>query len=118
MPGPLTIILRKKENIPDILTNGSEFVGIRIPDNEIARKLIDYSGIPIATTSANISGKESNTELKDIMLEFDDKVDYYIDGGISKIGKASTVVKVVNNKIEIIREGSITKEELEKEIAK
>lgn len=113
MPGPLTIILRKKEIVLDILTNGSEFVGIRIPDNEIARKLIEYSGIPIATTSANISGKEANTNLKDIMLEFKDKVDYYIDGGTSKIGKASTVIKVVNNKIEILRTGSITKEQLE-----
>ena len=113
MPGPLTIILRKKEIVPDILTNGLEFVGIRIPDNEIARKLIEYSGIPIATTSANISGKESNTNIMDIMLEFKDKVDYYIDGGISKIGKASTVIKVVNNKIEILRTGSITKEQLE-----
>ena len=113
MPGPLTIILRKKENVPDILTAGSEFVGIRIPDNEIARKLIEYSGIPIATTSANISGKESNTNIKDIMLEFKEKVDYYIDGGRSKLGKASTVIKVVNNKIEILRTGSITKEQLE-----
>ena len=113
MPGPLTIILRKKENVPDILTAGSEFVGIRIPDNEIAKKLIEYSGIPIATTSANISGKESNTNIKDIMLEFKEKVDYYIDGGRSKLGKASTVIKVEDNKIKILREGSITKEQLE-----
>ena len=107
MPGPLTIILRKKEIVPDILTNGSKFVGIRIPDNEIA-----FTGIPIATTSANISGKESNTNIKDIMLEFKEKVDYYIDGGRSKLGKASTVIKVEDNKIKILREGSITKEQL------
>lgn len=112
MPGPLTIILRKKENVPDILTAGSEFVGIRIPDNEIAIKLIEYSGVPIATTSANISGKKANIELNKIMEEFKDEVDYYIDGGISKIGKASTVVKANNNKIEILREGSIRKHEL------
>ncbi len=108
MPGPLTIILRKKESIPDILTANSEFVGVRIPDNEIARKLIEYSGVPIATTSANISGKKANIELNKIMEEFKDKVDCYIDGGISKIGKASTVVKVIDNKIEILREGSVT----------
>ena len=112
MPGPVTIILRKKELIPNILTNGSEFVGIRIPDDEIAIKLIEYSGVPIATTSANISGKEANTNLKDIMIELKDKVDYYIDGGISKIGRASTVIKVEDNKIKILREGSITKEQL------
>lgn len=112
MPGPVTIILRKKQIIPDILTNCSEFVGIRIPDNKIARKLIEYSGVPIATTSANISGQEANVNLKDIMLEFEDKVDFYIDGGTCKIGKASTVVKVNDGKFEILREGNITREEL------
>ena len=112
MPGPLTIILEKNENVPDILTAGSKFVGIRIPYNEIAIKLIEYSGVPIATTSANVSGEEANIKLQDIMFEFEDKADYYIDGGISKIGKASTVVKVEDNEIKILREGSISKEQL------
>ena len=112
MPGPLTIILMKKEFVSDILTAGSKFVGIRIPDNEIARKLIEYSGLPIATTSANLSGKVAKIDLEDIRIEFKDKIDYYIDGGTSKIGKGSTVVKVVENNIKILREGSITREEL------
>ena len=112
MPGPLTIILMKKEFVSDILTAGSKFVGIRIPDNEIARKLIEYSGVPIATTSANLSGKVAKIDLEDIRIEFKDKIDYYIDGGTSKIGKGSTVVKVVENNIKILREGSITREEL------
>ncbi len=113
MPGPLTIILMKKEFVSDILTAGSKFVGIRIPDNEIARKLIEYSGLPIATTSANLSGKVAKIDLEDIRIEFKDKIDYYIDGGTSKIGKGSTVVKVVENNIKILREGSITKKQLE-----
>lgn len=113
MPGPLTIILRKKEFLSDILTAGLKFVGIRIPDNEIARKLIEYSGVPIATTSANLSGKMAKIDLEDIRIEFKDKIDYYIDGGTSKIGKGSTVVKVVENNIKILREGSITKKQLE-----
>ena len=113
MPGPLTIILRKKEFLSDILTAGLKFVGIRIPDNEIARKLIEYSGLPIATTSANLSGKVAKIDLEDIRIEFKDKIDYYIDGGTSKIGKGSTVVKVVENNIKILREGSITKKQLE-----
>ena len=112
MPGPLTIKKKKKEFVSDILTAGSKFVGIRIPDNEIARKLIEYSGVPIATTSANLSVKMAKIDLEDIRIEFKDKIDYYIDGGTSKIGKGSTVVKVVENNIKILREGSITREEL------
>lgn len=56
-PGPLTIILKKKETIPDILTAGSDTIGIRMPANDIALNLINYAGVPLATPSANISGK-------------------------------------------------------------
>ena len=67
-PGPLTIILKKKEIIPDILTAGSDTIGIRMPANDIALNLINYAGVPIATPSANISGKPSGTNLKYIIL--------------------------------------------------
>ena len=66
MPGPLTIILKKKNKIPDILTANSSTVGIRIPENEIAIKLIEYANVPLATSSANISGEASGINLKNI----------------------------------------------------
>lgn len=112
-PGPLTIILNKKDIVPDILTSGGSTVGIRMPEEEITRKLIEYAGVPIAAPSANISGKPSGIDLQEIVKEFGDKVDYYIDGGKSKIGIGSTIVKVENNTIKILREGSISKKELE-----
>ena len=106
-PGPLTIILKKKETIPDILT-----IGIRMPANDIALNLINYAGVPLATPSANISGKPSGTNLKDIIKDFDGNVDCFIDDGPSKIGLASTIVKVVDGVPHILRQGSISIDEI------
>ena len=107
-PGPLTIILNKKDIVPDIVTAGGSTVGVRMPENEIAIKLIEYAGVPIAAPSANISGNPSGTELHTIMNEFKENVDYYIDGGKSKIGLASTIVQVIDGVSHILREGSIS----------
>lgn len=117
-PGPLTIILNKKECIPDELTNNTKTVGIRMPDNELTLKLIEYAGIPLATTSANISGKTSGISIDDIYGDFSENVDLYIDSGKSKIGIASTIVKIVNNEPIILREGTITKKQIEDAIKK
>ena len=95
-PGPLTIILKKKENISNIVTANKETVGVRMPQNDIALKLIEYAGVPIATPSANISGKPSGTNMKDIMRDFEKKVEYFIDNGSSKIGQASTIVQIID----------------------
>ena len=111
-PGPLTIILKKKSIVPDNLTNNNDTVGIRMPDNIIAKKLIEYSNVPIATPSANISGKPSGTDINTIMNDFKDKVDYYIDGGKSKLGIGSTIVKLENGYPVILREGSISKKQI------
>ena len=114
MPGPLTIILKKKNKIPDILTANSGTVGIRIPQNEIAIKLIEYANVPLATSSANISGEASGINLKNIMKDFNDDIDYYIDGGFSKIGIASTVVQVFDGIPHILRKGVITIDDIKK----
>ena len=112
-PGPLTIILNKKDIVPDIVTAGGSTVGVRMPENEIAFKLIEYTGDPIAAPSANISGHPSGTELNTIMNEFKENVDYYIDGGKSKLGLASTIVQVIDGMPHILRQGVITKEQIE-----
>ena len=115
-PGPLTIILKKKDIVPDILTSGGDSVGIRMPDNEIARKLIELVGNPIATTSANISGNISGTNIESILEDFKENVDCFIDNGDSEIGISSTVIKVVDNVPVILREGTIKEEKIEKAI--
>jgi len=112
--GPFTIILNKKENVPDIATGGLKTVAVRMPSNKIALDLISLANTPIAAPSANISGRPSGTNIEDIYEELNDKVDYIIDGGNSKIGLESTVVRVIENKVHILRPGAITKEDIEK----
>lgn len=112
LPGPLTIILKKKDIIPDIVTANSDTVGIRMPSNEIAFKLVDYARVPIATPSANISGKASSTNLKNIVDDFDGKVDCFIDGGECEIGLASTIVQVIDGVPHILRKGSISEDQI------
>lgn len=114
MPGPITIILKKKDIIPDNVTCGLDTVGIRMPENEIARKIINKSGIPIAAPSANISGKPSGTNVSDIKDELLGKVDYIVDGGNSNVGLESTVVKVEKDTVNILRPGKITPKDIEK----
>ena len=111
-PGPLTIILKKKEIVPDIVTAGGDTVGIRMPSNEIARKLVETAGVPIAAPSANISGKTSGTNLQNTKQYFKDNADFYIDGGECEIGLSSTIVQVIDGKPQILRQGSITLEQI------
>ena len=117
-PGPLTIILKKNKAVPNNLTNNTDTVGIRLPDNIIARKLIEYANVPIATPSANISGRSSGTNIQDIIKDFGDKVDYYIDGGPSELGIGSTIVKIDGNEPIILRKGSISEEEINEVVNK
>jgi len=118
-PGPLTIIFKRKsqEVIPNIVTANLDTVGVRMPSNLIAQKLIEKAGVPIAAPSANVSGKPSGTKVEDIIAELDEKIAYVLDGGMTDIGLESTVIKVEEDKINILRPGKITKEQLE-EVAK
>lgn len=115
-PGPLTILLKKADIVPNITTANSDFVGIRMPDSDIARELVSYAGVPIATPSANIAGQPSGTNISSIMADFKDTADYFIDGGESRLGQASTVVKVENGIPIILREGSISLEQIKRSI--
>ncbi len=114
-PGPLTIILERTKIVPDVVTGGLNTVGVRMPSNIIAKTLIEKANTPIAAPSANISGKPSGTNIKDIFDELNNKVDCIIDGGNTDIGLESTVVRVIDNKVKILRPGKITKEQLEKQ---
>ena len=87
LPGPVTVLLRKKEVVPDVLTAASEVVGVRFPDNEIATRIIKEAG-PITSTSANVSGRNPPTCIEEVEI----KADIIINGGKSKYGMPSTVV--------------------------
>ncbi len=112
MPGPFTLILEKEENIPMSVTAGLNTVAIRMPDHEIANKIISSFGKPIAAPSANKSGLPSGTKLTDIIEELKSNVDIFIDGGDTQIGLESTVVQVIDDIPVILRPGKVTAEDL------
>jgi len=107
MPGKITIILRKRDIIPDIISKDK--IAIRVPANEIARKIAKET--PITATSANIHGSKSPATLDEAKKQLGDRVAIYIDGG-KLPGKPSTIVDVSEGIIKIIREGAIPKEEI------
>ena len=99
LPGPVTILLKKKEIVNDMLTSGSELVGIRFPAHRTTIELIKLAGVPITSTSANFSGEAPPRRVDEIKIS----ADYIIDGGECR-GEPSTVVDLVNKKI--IRKGA------------
>ncbi|MBU2560355.1 threonylcarbamoyl-AMP synthase [archaeon] len=110
LPGPLTIVLKKK-NLPDVLTGGRPLVGIRIPKSEIVLELIKLLGTPITATSANISGNPPPTTAQDAISQIPE-ADIVLDAGPLGTGLASTVIDM-SEKPKILREGKLKKRELE-----
>lgn len=113
LPGPLTVIMPKKDVIPKTVTGGLDTVAVRCPKNEAARELIRLSGAPIAAPSANISGKPSPTSAAHVKDDLDGKVDMIIDGGECEIGLESTIIKLDDGGATLLRPGAITPEMLE-----
>ena len=108
-PGPLTIIFNKTDLVPDLLTAGLNTVGIRMPNNKVCLDLIDTLGKPLATSSANISNEEPTNYINENLIKkFKNKVDFILDSGKIDSGISSTIIKVENNKINILREGPIS----------
>ena len=112
-PGPLTIILPKKKVVPDIVTSGLLNVGIRMPANDIAIELIKMSGCPIAAPSANKFGQISPTSAEHVRKQLP-SLQCILDGGPTKVGIESTVITLKDDGFLILRQGIITKEDLEK----
>lgn len=117
-PGGLTIILKKRENVPAIMVSNGETVGVRMPNHKLALDIIESAGGILATTSANISGETTPSSFVEISPIFKERVDIVIDGGKCPIGTASTIIDMSKSKISILREGSISKEEIENIIGK
>lgn len=112
-PGPLTIILKKKDCVPYGTTGGLDTVAIRLPANPIARSLIAGSGVYVAAPSANISGKPSPTKAEHVIKDMNGKIDMIIDGGAATLGLESTIVDLSGGAPVILRPGCITKSMLE-----
>lgn len=108
MPGPLTVILPKKDTIPLSVTGGLDSVALRCPSHPVARRLIGLAGVPIAAPSANISGRPSPTCAEHVIEDMLGRVDMIIDGGECDIGLESTIIKIDNDTVTLLRPGGIT----------
>ncbi len=112
LPGPLTIIIKKRPDVPDIVTAMSQKVGIRIPDHPLALRLIREFG-PIVATSANKHSRPDAVTLQEAIDDLGDNVSTYMDCGTCALGKPSTIVWLMDGEIEIIRQGAISREDIE-----
>ncbi|MBQ1244842.1 MAG: threonylcarbamoyl-AMP synthase [Clostridia bacterium] len=113
VPGPITIIQKKKNIIPDTVTAGMDSVAVRFPSHPIARRLIELAGVPIAAPSANTSGRPSPTKAEHVIEDMMGKVDMIIDGGESDVGLESTIVLIKEGALTLLRPGGITPRDLE-----
>lgn len=108
MPGPLTVIMPKRDTIPDGVTGGLDSVAVRCPSHSVARELIALSGTAIAAPSANISGSPSPTSAAHVISDLSGIIDAIIDGGECEIGLESTIVKIDGERLVLLRPGAIT----------
>ncbi len=112
LPGPLTIIIKKNALVSDMVTSASQKVGIRMPDNPIALELIRRCG-PMVATSANLHSHPDSTSIKPAVDDLGDAISTYLDSGDSSLGKPSTIVWLNLGEVEIVRQGAISKEQIE-----
>lgn len=111
-PGPLTLVLPKKEIVPDIVTAGNPTVAVRMPQHPIAKALIEACGKPIAAPSANQFGFLSPTTAEHVEKQLGEKVNTILDGGKSNVGVESTIVEVTEDKVWVLRYGGVSLEQL------
>lgn len=111
-PGPLTIILKRRELVPDAVTAGLDTVGMRCPAHPLCREIIAAAGLPVAAPSGNTSGRPSPTTAAHMLEDMDGKIDGIVDGGPCTVGVESTIVDLTADPPRLLRPGGVTLEEL------
>ena len=111
-PGPLTLIMRKSEEIPDVVSASLPTVAVRMPSHPVAKLLIELSGYPIAAPSANLSGKPSPTDFEHVASDMMGRVDVMIDAGETPFGIESTIVDLTKEPPVLLRPGPLTLEQI------
>jgi L-threonylcarbamoyladenylate synthase len=112
-PGPLTLIFKAKPGLPDILTAGTDRIGIRLPDQPFTHKLLETLDHPLTATSANISGMGELSTAQQVENSLGEKLDLIVDGGPAPGGKVSTILDTTTNPPTLIREGALSRSDLE-----
>jgi L-threonylcarbamoyladenylate synthase len=111
LPGALTLVLRKRETIPSLLVAGLNTVGIRIPGNRVILRLVEMAGVPLTTTSANISGKPGTYAIDEVKAQLGENIEQVamvLDQGPIKLRELSTIVDLTTSPPELIRQGRIS----------
>lgn len=111
-PGPLTIIMKSKDIVPDIVRAGGDTVGLRCPDHALTLKALKAAGVPFAAPSANPSGEPSPKNAGKVIEYFDGKIDAIIDGGECGIGTESTIIDMSRTPYRILRLGALNEDEV------
>ena len=111
-PGPMTLVFKKADVVPSVISGGLDTVAIRLPENQVARELIALAKTPVAAPSANTSGKPSPTKASHVFEDLNGKIDMIIDGGSCDIGLESTVIDVTTLSPVILRPGGVTFEDV------
>jgi len=114
-PGPLTMVMKVKENFPAKLKGGGDCLGFRLPASRISREISRFCGFPLTATSANISGGSSCLNAQQVIDEFNDRIDLVVDGGNTP-GGCSTVLDITSYPPEILRAGLISKEAIKQSL--
>ncbi len=115
-PGPLTILVKKSSSINDLVTAGSDYVAVRVPDHPLTSALLNSLDFPLAAPSANAFGKISPTNARHVEDALGEKIEYILDGGVSEVGLESTIVKFEHGKVVILRPGGIHPEQIAEQI--
>ena len=113
-PGPVTVILKKNEIVPGVVTAGLDTIAIRMPASRLAQQLIKAASVPIAAPSANLSGSPSPTNFIHVLRDFNKKIPCLLIGPSAKYGLESTVIDCTGKHPVILRPGSITLEQIKK----
>ncbi len=111
-PGPLTVVLRKADNVPSIATAGLETIGVRMPRGELARAFLKACGVPVVAPSANLSGRPSPTTWQAVLEDLDGRIDCILKGEATEIGLESTVVDCTGDVPRLLRQGAISLDQL------
>ena len=112
-PGPLTMILRRRENVPNAVTAGLDTVGVRCPDHPVTLAIIRAAGVPVAAPSGNLSGRPSPTCAAHMAEDMDGRIDAIVDGGPCGVGVESTIVDLTTSIPRLLRPGGLPLESLE-----
>jgi L-threonylcarbamoyladenylate synthase len=113
-PGPITLVVRKRAVVPELVTAGRDTVGLRVPSHPVALELLEEAGLPIAAPSANLSNQVSPTTAQHVVRGLGARVDFVLDGGATSVGIESTVVDVTGKVPRVLRPGMISRDDIAK----